>query len=280
MTQSRHKGFVLVMVLVLLAVAAAALAEICRASLRNSLAASREAEELQRRWGVISCEATVLPHAEILLQQAEAVRRHPVAAMDLEIELGGQDFSMHVADEQAKLNLNFLYQTRGRTSAESAARVAARRPATHLRVDLQPLDGAQPLVSLGQVFASTGAELSPPDVQAAAADVTCWGDGKLNWRRASATAIAGQFQSLGIAAQKRLIALQSVNPPLELAKIMDDPQIAQGGQKDLLAKLVAEQSTCHSIWVIGHAQSGPPSYDLAVLDQTGNGPARTMRFSW
>ena len=89
------------------------------------------------------------------------------------------------------------------------------------RQDLQPLDGAQPLASFGQVFVSTGGELSPLDVQAATADITCWGDGKLNWRRASAAAIAGQFQPLGIAAQKRLMALQSVNPPLELAKIMD-----------------------------------------------------------
>jgi len=280
MSRPRRKGFVLLMVLVLLAVGASLLAGICRIAMRNRLAEKSDADELQRRWGVLSCEATILPHAEILLQQAEAVRRHSIASIDLDVKLGGQDFALRVADEQAKLNLNFLYDTRGRTAAENAARVAAEKPGSPLRVSLQPLDIAPRLASFGQVFLSRAADLLPPDVRAATTDLTCWGDGKLNWRRASATAINAQLQPMGVAAQKRLLALQAVNPPPGIAQIMDDPQIAQGPQPDLLIKLLAEQSACHSIWVICHAQSGPASYDLAVLDQSGTGPARTMRFSW
>jgi len=264
------------MILVLLALAAAALAGVCRVSLRNALASTEDADELQRRWGTLSCETAILPHAETLLQQAEALRRRPMASLDMDIQLGGQDFSVRVADEQAKLNLNFIYQTRGRASAETAARVATRNVGDRLLVTLRPCDVAPPLVSFGQVFTSP-----PATALAAGANITCWGDGRLNWRRASAVALAGQCQQpLGVATGQRLVALQSANPAPGLADLVNDPQLAQGQQSVLLIKLLTEQSTCHSIWVVGHGQSGAASYDLCILDQTGDGPARTMRFSW
>src|SRR5580698_10084320 len=100
MKRNRRRGFVLLMILVLLAVAASVLGGICRLSLGNALAATQDAEELQHRWGVLSCEATLLPHAEFLLQNAEAARHRPVAAIDLQFKLGGQDFSCRIADEQ------------------------------------------------------------------------------------------------------------------------------------------------------------------------------------
>jgi hypothetical protein len=268
------------MVLVLLAVMAAALAGLCRQSLRNALAATSDAGDLQRRWGVLSCQAAILPHAELLLSQAETTRRQPVRALDLDFQLGGEEFSVRVADEQAKVNLNFLYDSRGRTNAETAARAAARQAGDRLSVSLRPLDIAPRLVSFGQIFTSPGGAISAIDFRAASSDVTCWGDGKLNWRRASAAAISSQCQPLGIGAANRLVALQSANPPPGIADLLNDPQIAQGQQTNLLIQLLAEQSTCHSIWIMSHAQSGPVRYDLAVLDQKGSGPARTMRFSW
>jgi hypothetical protein len=271
-----ENGFVLLMVLVLLALAAAALAGVCRASMQNALASSEDADELQRRWGILSCETALLPHAEMLLQQAEALRRRPVASLDLNFNLGGQDFLVHLADEQAKVNLNFIYQTRGRASVESEARAGIRGVRGQARVNLRPGDGSPPLVSLGQIF-----DASPGDVLAATANLTCWGDGRLNWRRASPAALAGQCQQpLGVGAVGRLIALQSVNPAPGLGDLVNDPSLAQGLQGALLTTLLTGQSTCHSIWVVSHAPWGAASYDLCVLDQTGDGPARTMRFSW
>jgi hypothetical protein len=280
MIRNRRQGFVLLMVLVLLAVMAAVLAGLCRQSLQNALAAASDAADLQRRWGVLSCQATLLPHAELLLAQAEAAQRQPVRSVDLDFQLGGEDFAVRVADEQAKLNLNFLYDSRGRTNAEAAARAAARQAGDRVAVNFHPLDVAPRLVSFGQIFSGPGEGASPLDIRAAGTDVTCWGNGKLNWHRASAAAISGQCEPLGVGAANRLLALQSVNPPPGIADLLGDPQIAQGQQSNLLVQLLAEQSTCHSIWIVSHAQSGPVSYDLAVLDQSGTGPARTMRFSW
>ncbi|MGA2230834.1 MAG: hypothetical protein ABSH22_08035 [Tepidisphaeraceae bacterium] len=234
MNRQRGNGFVLLVILVLLTLAAAALAGVCRVSLRNALASTEDAGELQRRWGALSCETAILPHAEILLQQAEALRHRPVASLDMDIQLGGQDFSVHVADEQAKVNLNFIYQTRGRAAAEAAARVATRNVGDRLLVTLRPSDVAPPLVSFGQVFSA-----SPATSLSASADITCWGDGRLNWRRASAAALAGQCQqALGVAAVQRLLALQSDNPAPGLADLMNDPQLAQGQQTGELIKLL------------------------------------------
>src|SRR3954469_11264965 len=104
----RRRGYALLMVLLVLALAAAALAGVCRLSLEKAVRASRAAEDLQRRWGVITCRSVLLPRAEDVLSAAQA--DGPTAETRREIRLGDLSFTLVFGDEQAKANVNLLYR--------------------------------------------------------------------------------------------------------------------------------------------------------------------------
>src|SRR6476660_8633708 len=93
----RHpRGYVLLLTLMLLAVAAAALAGACRGALQKALLATRAQEDLQRRWGVLSCRAALLPKAERVL--AVSVD-HASAETQFDVTLGGQAMTLVFGDE-------------------------------------------------------------------------------------------------------------------------------------------------------------------------------------
>src|SRR5437879_12169407 len=68
-------GYVLVVTLGLLILAASVMVAVSRAAMGHSAAARSAAEELRRRWAVVSCRSAVLPYAESILATAEAQRR-------------------------------------------------------------------------------------------------------------------------------------------------------------------------------------------------------------
>jgi hypothetical protein len=113
------RGFILLTVLLLLMLAAVVMASVCRLAIRKSLEASAASEELQRRWGTISCRDAVLPRAEDLLELAETPAA-PVTHLHAEFRLGVEQFTIDVSDEQAKANVNELFAIEGRDRTEQS----------------------------------------------------------------------------------------------------------------------------------------------------------------
>src|SRR3954467_10927434 len=103
-----RRGYVLILALGLLALAATLLVGVARASLRHAVEAREAVDGLQRRIGVVSCQAAILPHAQDLLIRQEQRRKAVVASLHTSVTLGGQRFELTVADEQAKANVNAL----------------------------------------------------------------------------------------------------------------------------------------------------------------------------
>ena len=283
---ARPRGYILPMTLALVAIAALVLARVCRDDMRRSLCAARDADELQRRWAMLSCQATYLRQAEAVLESSELAAGRATPALQTEVNLGGQRFELRFADESAKLNVNAIYRRSDLTSVERLARDGARRSGTSLAVHLRPMNrGAEfaadedPMPafdSFGQIFDESGIP-SAAAIELATRNVTCWGDGKLNWRRASAAALAealhGDRQSAAriLALQKRGSAAnaqdlrQSIGTAPDAAKKADD--------------LFTDSSTVQSLWVTcGDPQS--PAARFAVRRTQDNGHATVTSFTW
>jgi hypothetical protein len=235
------------MTLLLLVLAATLLVGIGRASVRQAVRARVAADELQQRWGTGSCRAAVLPYAEGLLRTEEGRRKGPVPALRRQVRLGSQTFTLVVADEQAKANVNALLVDLGRQNAEDALRRNASgigamnalrlrpgarplpRPVVNAeaRTDTQETSSAagveQWISGYGQVFGDAGpaalidwnARLAAPKGPAAA--VSCWGDGGINVRRAPEALVKAMVGSrLSATDVGRLIAARdaSFDPPM------------------------------------------------------------------
>lgn len=294
-TRAAHhprRGYALILVLFALALAVVALAGACRLALEQSVHAARAEEDLQRRWAVTTCQAQLLPRAESVLSAAESPdgRAPPEARRD--VRLGRLTLTLVFGDEQAKANVNRLYRTGGLAAADRAVREAV-ASADGVAVELRPLpdrpkadpdaDEEPPAFeSLGQVFGRTPSQaLVEPRGrgQSPASAVTCWGDGALNFRRATDAAVrAACGRHLAGGELGRVLQMRAKDPRLTAADALDRLKLSDKA-REALDEALADESTCHSLWVITHAP-GRNWYDLAVADESGEESGRAVLFSW
>lgn len=272
------------MTLLLLTLAASAMSGLCLRSLRLANASIRAQEELQCRWGKVSCRSSLLPAAKHLLDVEEKQRKEPVARLLTNLKLGGQNFDLIFSDEQAKANLNAIWERRGRGGAEMAARRLM--GTSNLRVALAPRlsknPNAIPLESLGQIFAKSSAkqwittdERSPAPID----QLTCWGSGTLNFRRAPLGAIQQAcLPALSLAQSQRLEALRRRSPELSLDAMLDQLELPIEHRQRAKTWL-AETSSCHSLWIIAGTKDRN-YYELAVLDQSDSNEPKIFCFTW
>src|SRR5438132_9549097 len=102
----QHRGYVLVMTLAALVLAATVTTTLALAAIDHTREARHACDELQRRWGVISCRQAILPNAEHLLAYREAQFHQPTPSLGTSVRLGRFSFALVIADEQAKANVN------------------------------------------------------------------------------------------------------------------------------------------------------------------------------
>ena len=252
------------MTLVILALAGAMLSAVCRQGMKQSLRAAEDIRQLQRKWGMLSCQSTLLPNAESLLAQKAPRDGRTAASLQCELDLGGQHYRLIFADEQAKVNLNTLYQARGRQETEKYVRQAMRASGGASQVVLRPLhhDGtgqttlhsSPPIVfgSFGQVFSDSDNRTDASSLISATRDMTCWGNGRLNYRRASdaqITTLVGNEPDL----LKKMIARR--NAPPVVAQALDPLNLSNKSGK-ILDELFTDTSNCFSLWMIVQDRDG------------------------
>lgn len=294
----RQRGYVLLLTLLVLMLAATAMAAVARRSFNRALLAQRTGEALQRRWGVLSCQRTLLPNVEGILSGAERATARTLVGVRRTVTLGGQEFELVLSDEQAKLNANALLRQRGRTEAERVLHEVLRASGSRTRVRLSgdrrrsapaPLGGLviddpddRPLQSLSQMFpaASPAALLGGPATGSATTDVTCWGSGELNYRRASATALR-QFCAPAVDAieMRKLLSMREKSPDVRASDALDRLQLDDDVRDSLDLRLV-EGSSCHSLWIVARTRQRA-WYHLFVLDRSvPEHLPRTVSFVW
>ena len=305
-----QSGFVLLLVLVLVLLAGTTLAGLAWRSMMGAIRSQQAAEELKRRWAVASCRETLLANAEDLLDKAERGKdkdgkpsqkyvNKPQAQLRVSCQLAGIDYELIFTDEQAKLNLNTILESGGMDTAQSAIRrLIAGRPGglgTDAKVNLHVLNAAgrsahgattkavvPRIGSYGQVFENATPQSLIGDRPASglAGKLTCWGDGKVNLRRAAPEVIEQICDTVlrrDVAAA--LIDARNCDPYRKCSAILADLGTLDDKQRAKLAGCLSDKSNCHGLWVIARSQQRS-WYSLAVCTgggSSGGGDAQTQQ---
>jgi type II secretory pathway component PulK len=289
----RH-AYALLLVLFVIALAATAMAAVCRMSLEKSMQASRAQADLQRRWALLTCRSVLLPKAEAIIARSKA----STSQVAREIHLNGQPLTLIFGDEQAKANVNLLYAQGGLSGAEREVRAVVEASNASMAVELRPIPGRgksfgtsdasdddpPAFEGFAQVFAAqqampaslltAGRGTAPP----VAALLTCWGDGSLNLRRASADAVRAVLsRRLAAGEITRLLDLRAKNPDLESSDLLDALALSEP-RREAVEDLLTSESSCHSLWIVS-ATGTRYWYDLAVSDG-GGGVNDALLLGW
>lgn len=287
----QRRGYVLLMTLVLLVVAVLSEAGLARRSLQLALDAKEAQDDLQRRWAAASCRRLLLDNAESIffaLEDASGDRK-PLwpAASDVtaEFSLAGMRARWRLADEDAKLNLNAVHARQRDSVREAITQHAAGQLVPQLRPDLSREAGVRKrwYTSWGQIFDVPQAlsQRRSDALLAVTAELTCWGDGKPNVRRASDQAIETALTPVAgpEAARKLLAARHDFRGDLLLADLLAKLDLRRTDQVKMRSAL-SDRSSCYSLWI--ELEQGPRSwYYLAVVGDRGVvGPSQVLTFVW
>lgn len=278
-----RSGFALLMVLVLVLVAGVALAALASRSLHRSVQAKGEVEAVQRKWAVASARATLLERADVLLYEAERTDPdaagdggaaeadaeddafyRPLRRIELSTTLAGFNYRFVIGDEQTKANVNAMIHRLGRADAQHVlADLLSDRIGSQANADAelrlrtyefgQPGDGDADyaaIVGYSQAFARVTPErlLSADPDRGIAGTVTCWGDGKLNFRRTPEHILeAVTEKSLRRSTIRRLLHARERRPNLTLDEAIvsfDD------NEQQLVRRHLTDASTTFSLWIV------------------------------
>jgi len=262
---NRQRGFVLLIVLVVLAIAGVMLASLARRSGQLALQAGLAQEQLQLRVGNLTCQEVFLPRAEQFIARGAAPASLSGAAAVI-LPLGGLNFEMVFSDEQGKANLNLLLKRQGADNLEHAIQsVQADLPRT-LHVELRPARisgqaGQEPqslYTNYSQVFVFTHpSELIDPRFpqDLPTSRVTCWGNGRVNFKRAPVAVVREVFKGLldehQVAQVVRLGQERADCTTGDALKLLDLPPERSAKVRDLLTDF----SSCRSLWIIAHGKT-------------------------
>lgn len=285
---NRQRGFVLLMVLAVLVLAGAVLAMAARQSCRRAIEAAEAQRRLQKHWGLLSVKATILPQAERLLSLEETQQERPAVQLRRELELGDMRFTLAITDEHAKANANLLEDRHGRpvllaylTELGSGALIA--RPRPHREPERLGMMAPMTYESYDMLFALN----KPADLLDFSSDtpspvdhVTCWSDGRVNFRRAHRRSLRAVTRGVLTEAEltdllefRRRAPGASVDEAIRHLKL-DDDRVAQA------ARLLTDVSRCHALWVTTGDEENR-QYRLYVSRGAGGGAAANeWSFAW
>ncbi len=289
----RDRGFALLVALVLLFIAGVVLAGVARRSAVEAVGARESVEELQRRWVVVSCRAALTGRIETLLDRAERGRvgadrpdtyaNPPAAKRHVRCRLAEVDYELVLTDEQAKLNVNTLLADASRGEAGSILRrmMAERLRGRSVELRLQALpagtESDNPAAAMSRVggYGQIFADASPRQLVGAdgggalAGVVTCWGNGKVNIRRAPDAVIRRACErELGAGVVGALLDARRRDPYRKLDVLLDELDRLDEKTQERASRLLTDDSTCHGLWIIAHG-SQRSWYTLVVTEESG-----------
>ncbi len=289
MQRSRKSGYALLLVLVTLTICALALTGLATRSMQANSDSLERLRALQSRWGRLSCSRTLLRDAPAVF---DAIEKKMLASDQLSkpifpialtetVELGGHRFTMVLADENAKLNLNML-QRLGRpgTLATSLRKVLGPNSNRALR-DIDRNPGSRTLSSWGEVFdlkVLRTLQGSDRVLAELTREVTLWGSGKLNLRRASPSSLELACKGIvtdGLA--RRIVERHDESPTLNTGLLLQQTVLNET-DRGQLEQLLGDGSTTFSVWIESEdGRQRSQHYSVSYVD--GDGKRSTESFS-
>jgi hypothetical protein len=190
-----------------------------------------------------------------------------------------------LTDEQAKLNVNRLLEQTNAVDAQAAVRQLLSPSlqaagAGKARVQLRPLVMGGGSMLDGAVLPKVGAYgqflecVTPRDLLGSAqrpglaATVTCWGDGRINIRRAPA-AVMQQVCAGTLSRDETmaLIKLRDDDLSQKLSALLDKDKAIDDKQKAKLQTVLTDESRCFGLWIV--AQNTQRSYYALTVGEGG-----------
>ncbi len=294
----QRRGFVLLLVLVILAIAGTVLASLTRDNCNRALDAARKVRDLKRDWALRSAEQLLTDSAQRLLDSQQRRMEKPVARLSGSIRLGGMDIRFLLSDEQAKANVNHLHYRQGAGDlALSIRRLQSASPKV-LKVLLRPSRADPSLITpVPQIFSSyeqlyaiqRPEQLADPTegLEIAGKSVTCWGSGRLQFKRAGRvvlrTQLAGLLNETQIAS---LLDYIHENPDCSEKEALDAIELDSSAQQNsqiirsVLEDMLTETSGCYGLWL--QCQDEGRKWLRFIVSQSADDriDRRTWRFTW
>lgn len=286
----RRRGVVLLLTVALIGFASVAMVRLANRSLSTIARGTMAHEELQQRWSMASCRLSILSRAEDVFQrQEERLQSRGMgwplpSEVEFTVSLNDEELHIVLRDEQARVNVNTLYR---RNPVKLSSQIARSATASSVRVHLQPLPESggnnlqQSFVAWGQVadLSRVSRARSILDVlEPLTATFTCWGDGRVNLRRAS-------DEALRLAVQDTLDAIET-NELLKLRRGY------QGSAETLLSsldihrrtqlrvkQLLSEESHCYSL-IVAKRDANRNFVNYIVHDPSDRGASDVRVFYW
>jgi hypothetical protein len=283
---TRQHGYVLVVTLVLVMIAAMATVSASRLALANARESIEAERSLQRRWGNLSIERSLLPAAEQVLVDEEKRQREAQVSCRRRVLLGQMSFELVIADEQAKPNVNAVVASHERSDAETQLRqmLSGIVPASRVLLRLSSASSPQtPVASFGQIFDSFAPQElleSRLGMICPASALTCWGDRRLNVYRASADSMRRGLSILvGVGDAEQIVRLRAKSEHSVLGNLLARLELT-GPQRQRLASMVTDHSDCHSLWIISSETGYASRYRFCVQSRAGRLGANVAMFEW
>jgi len=305
----RCRGYVLLTVVAVLVLLVTVLSRLASTSLQRALAAADAQVRLQQRLGADSIESVVLPRAAKVFDQRQesipAGDTQPIGTLRSALTLGGVTCDLLLADEDAKLDLNQVYHAVGRQRTESilgkqlgpaAARSIRLRPATgslgwdrlaDAGDDGDP-DAVGPsiprafrawgdVLDTARLMQTFGTDAALPNVTS---EMTCWGGGGLNVRRASQSSIgAAAACVLPEAAADGMARRLKENPDLSL-EILITQEANTERRRMRLRQMLSETSSHFSLWLDASSPTRRSFRTFSVLRRGDDGDVHHERFAF
>lgn len=265
--QSYNSAFVLVIALLVIAISGVVLASCARYSCQKALQASSAQQELQIRWGTISCKEVILPAAESVLREAtedsvptlvERPNRY------LSLSLSGLTYHLLLSDEQAKMNVNTTLRYRGSQGvAESLAALQQDIPIRlPQRIGRKETGGKNTTPTSYSFFDDLLVYDHPTQLvspveptRRISSKITFWTEGKINFRRASPAVLREATKGLiESSLLGQLLQIRESLPDCTLGEALSQMELKRTQRRNIL-RHITDQSNCHSLWVVVKGQT-------------------------
>ena len=272
---SHRRGYVLVLTLGLIALVAMSLAGLARYSLDLASNTQDAAEELQRRWGILSTRHIFLGQAAEILDAQVRTTESGIppwpkpASVATSFNLGSQKFTVIISDEDAKVNLNTIHRHSPEQLLSAVRRLGQDAGGLNVRPTADKTARAA-FNSWGQVFDLARV---PPDrdvtkmLGSARRNMTCWSSGRLNLRRASDSAIH-EVASLALSSKdaSELVSLRKTWSGQSVDDLLSQLELTRNKQS-LASRLFSVESRAYSLWV--EIDNGQRKWTFEYVDDGG-----------
>jgi hypothetical protein len=294
-----RRGFVLLLVLVTLLVATTALTGTARQILELRRGVLREKETIQARWGMASCQKSVLPYAQGMFDEMQRTAKRGRGSKNLfpsqvrsRIVLGDQIIELVLSDENAKANINTLSTVSGGQTAGTIAKLVPVEAARSLSIDARAAGTSMSIRrgnskeiakaltdDRGYAYTSWGEVFDVPRLQNSlgnlnwpelTSSLSLFGDGRLNPFRAQDETVLEVCNTVTTDGLSRRVLDRVRETSLRDMSMILEQVVTNKEDRQALDLLLTEQSTCFSLWISSRGRvQEHRKWSVRFVDATG-----------